>query len=181
VTVLERSLRGTPSALVRAEPAGELLTAYLAGRSDCTRRAYTQDLDDFRRFLGVDKVSEAAHLLLSRGHGNANALALAWKASLQERRLQAATINRRLAALRSLVQLARTLGLVPWILEVRNVRAESYRDTRGPGRRGVRLLLDEIERPGTIRASATTPLSVCSMSLCLPATSVAESQRPASP
>jgi integrase/recombinase XerC len=72
-------------------------------------------------------------------------VALAWKASLQERRLQAATINRRLAALRSLVQLARTLGIVPWALEVQNVRAESYRDTRGPGLSGVRLLLNEVE------------------------------------
>jgi len=140
--------RGAANALVKAEPADELLAAFLSGRSDCTRRAYNQDLDDFRRFLGAGIVSEAAHLLLSRGHGNANALALAWRANLQERRLQAATINRRLAALRSLVQLARTLGIVPWTLEVRNLRAESYRDTRGPGRRGVRLLLDEIERRG---------------------------------
>ncbi len=146
MTVLAPRPRSTPDALAKAEPGHELLAAFLSGRSDCTRRAYSQDLDDFRRFLGVGKVSEAAHLLLSRGHGDANALALAWKANLQERRLQAATINRRLAALRSLVQLARTLGIVPWALEVRNVRAESYRDTRGPGRHGVRLLLDEIER-----------------------------------
>ncbi len=144
--MLVKTPRGTANALVKAEPADELLAAFLSGRSECTRRAYSQDLEDFGRFLGVDKVSEAAHLLLSRDHGNANALALAWKASLQERRLQAATINRRLAALRSLVRLARTLGIVPWALEVRNVRAESYRDTRGPGRNGVRLLLDEIER-----------------------------------
>jgi len=152
VTVLEKRHRDTPSALVKAEPAEELLVAFLSGRSECTRRAYSQDLDDFRRFLGARKVSEAAHLLLSRGHGNANALALAWKANLQERRLQAATINRRLAALRSLVQLARTLGIVPWALDVRNMRAESYRDTRGPGRNGVRLLLDEIERRGDRKA-----------------------------
>jgi integrase/recombinase XerC len=131
---------------VRAEPADELLAAFLAGRSDCTRRAYSQDLDDFRRFLGARKVSDAATALLSRGHGEANRVALAWKASLQERHLQAATINRRLAALRSLVQLARTLGIVPWALEVQNVRAESYRDTRGPGLSGVRLLLNEVER-----------------------------------
>ena len=146
MTVLEKGPRGTANALVKAEPADELLAAFLSGRSECTRRSYSQDLEDFGRFLGVGKVSEAAHLLLSRGHGEANALALAWKANLQERRLQAATINRRLAALRSLVQLARTLGIVPWALDVRNVRAESYRDTRGPGRHGVRLLLDEIER-----------------------------------
>jgi len=152
MTVLATRPRGTVNALVNAGPGDELLTAFLSGRSDCTRRAYSQDLDDFRRFLGVGKVSEAAHLLLSRGHGNANAVALAWRANLRERGLQAATINRRLAALRSLVQLARTLGIVPWTLEVQNVRAESYRDTRGPGRRGVRLLLDEIERRGDKKA-----------------------------
>ena len=122
VTVMVERPRGKPEALVKAEPADELLAAFLSGRSDCTRRAYSQDLDDFRRFLGADIVSEAAHLLLSRGHGNANALALAWRANLQERRLQAATINRRLAALRSLVQLARTLGIVPWTPEVRNLK-----------------------------------------------------------
>ena len=137
MTLVVTRPRGAANALIKAEPADELLAAFLSGRSDCTRRAYSQDLDDFRHFLGVGRVSEAAHLLLSRGHGNANALALAWRADLQERRLQAATINRRLAALRSLVQLARTLGIVPWTLEVRNVRAESYRDTRGPGRNGV--------------------------------------------
>ena len=146
MTVLEKRHKDTPSALVRAEPGHELLAAFLAGRSDCTRRAYSQDLDDFRRFLGARKVSDAATALLSRGHGEANRVALAWKANLVERGLQAATINRRLAALRSLVQLARTLGIVPWTLEVRNLRAESYRDTRGPGRNGVRLLLDEVER-----------------------------------
>ncbi len=146
MTVLVPRPRSTPNALVKAEPEEELLAAFLAGRSDCTRRAYGQDLDDFRRFLGARKVSDAAAALLSHGHGEANRVALAWKASLIERRLQAATINRRLAALRSLVQLARTLGIVPWALEVRNVRAESYRDTRGPGRNGVRRLLDEVER-----------------------------------
>ena len=146
MTVLVKWPGGTTNALVEADPAEGLLIAFLSGRSDCTRRAYSQDLDDFRRFVGVGKVSEAAHLLLSRGHGNANALALAWRANLRERGLQAATINRRLAALRSLVQLARTLGIVPWTLEVKNVRAESYRDTRGPGRSGVRLLLEHLER-----------------------------------
>ncbi|MDP2674142.1 MAG: hypothetical protein Q8Q00_04450 [Dehalococcoidia bacterium] len=61
--------RSTPTALVNDEPADELLAAFLSGRSDCTRRAYNQDLDDLRRFLGVGRVSEAAHLLLSRATG----------------------------------------------------------------------------------------------------------------
>src|SRR5262249_35191138 len=71
----------------------------------------------------------------------ANETVLHFRTALQARGLAPATINRRLAALRSLVKLARTLGLVSWVLEVEGVRAESYRDTRGPGHAGFRKLL----------------------------------------
>jgi len=64
---------------------------------------------------------------------------------LLERGLAPATVNRRLAALRSLVALARTLGLVGWTLEVGSVKAERYRDTRGPGVAAVRRLLAAVE------------------------------------
>jgi integrase/recombinase XerC len=59
-----------------------------------------------------------------------------------ERGLAPATVNRRLAAVRSLVALARTLGMVPWELSVAGVRSEAYRDTAGPGKRGTKRLLD---------------------------------------
>jgi integrase/recombinase XerC len=62
-----------------------------------------------------------------------------------ERGLSPATINRRLAALRSLVKVAGTLGIVPWNLEVSNVKSKAYRDTRGPGQDGFRRLLGEVE------------------------------------
>jgi integrase/recombinase XerC len=38
-----------------------------------------------------------------------------------------------LAALRSLVKLANTVGLVSWRLSVESMKSQSYRDTRGPG------------------------------------------------
>ena len=60
---------------------------------------------------------------------------------MTDRGLQAATINRRLAALRSLVKLANTLGLVPWTLAVENVKTQAYRDTRGPGLDGFKAIL----------------------------------------
>ena len=124
---------------------GRLVAAFYSGRNERTLRAYRQDLEDFRRFAGTQSVGEVAHQLLACGHGEANALALAYKADLVGRELAAATVNRRLAALRSLVKLARTLGMVPWTLEVENVAAESYRDTRGPGRDGFNLLLDKLD------------------------------------
>jgi integrase/recombinase XerC len=58
-----------------------------------------------------------------------------------KRGLPVTTINRRFATLRSLVKLANTLGLVSWTLRVKNVPAQPYRDTRGPGRDGFRAML----------------------------------------
>jgi integrase/recombinase XerC len=58
-----------------------------------------------------------------------------------ERELAAITINRRLTALRSMIKLARTLGIIPWTLEIQGLKTEGYRDTRGPGRNGFRALL----------------------------------------
>ncbi len=151
-TALTVHARQTPTALI---------DSFLAGRNEQTLRAYRQDLEGFRAFVGAESLDAAAALLLSRSLGEANELALRYRASLVEQNLAAATVNRRLAALRSLVKLARTLGMVSWTLEVANVRAEAYRDTRGPGRGGVgRLLklLDERQDAKAIRDRATVRL-----------------------
>lgn len=131
-------------ALRRTTPA-DLIAAFLAGRSQRTLDAYRSDLEDFREFVRAQDTNEAAQYLLGYGHGEANRLALAYRADLIGRQLQAATVNRRLAALRSLVKLARTLGMVAWSLEVSNLKVQTYRDTRGPGRQGFRRLLEETE------------------------------------
>ena len=131
-----------PLQTVDARSAAErLVEAFLSGRAKTTLRAYQGDISDFRRFVGAETNEEAAELLLSRGHGGANELALRYRGDLLERGLAAATVNRRLAALRSVVKLARVLGMVPWSLEVPSVESQPYRDTRGPGAAGFRLLL----------------------------------------
>src|SRR5262249_20138524 len=125
--------------------AARLVEAFLAGRSPQTLRAYRKDLEDFAAFLGVASVEAIPTSLLGGGQGSANELALRYRAHLQARGLAPATVNRRLAALRSLVKLARVVGLVAWALDVDGVRAEKYRDTRGPGRQGFRQLLAALE------------------------------------
>ena len=116
-----------------------LIASFLRGRSKTTIQAYRKDLKDFQKFLNTSSIDEATNILLSHGHGHANNIALAYKTHLIARDLQAATVNRRLAALRSLVKLARTLGMVSWSLEVENMRSESYRDTLGQGKMDLRL------------------------------------------
>lgn len=135
-----------PSLPAAAESSAErLIAAFLAGRSPQTLRAYQGDLADFAAFAGASDVAGAATALLTAGHGGTNEAALRYRAHLLDRRLSPATINRRLAALRSLVALAKTLGMVPWDLCVPGLRAQSYRDTRGPGTAGFRKLLVRAE------------------------------------
>ena len=76
------------------------------------------DFQDFGVFLGAATAGEAARDLLSGSKREAKATALAYRAHMIEQGLQAATINRRLAAIRSLVKLAYTLGRIKWTLLV---------------------------------------------------------------
>jgi len=135
------SLLSNAAGLVSFRPAQALTDAFYAGRTERTIRAYQQDLEDFRVFLGAQSTEEAAQALIGSDHGAANGVALAYKAHLIERGLQPATVNRRLAALRSIVKLARTLGLVAWTLEVEGMKLQAYRDTRGPGREAVSRMI----------------------------------------
>lgn len=123
----------------------DLVKAFLEGKSGSTLRAYDQDLRDFAEFMGTATPNEAAKVLVGSAPGAANALALAYRADLTKRGLAPATVNRRLAALRSLVKLARILGFVTWSLEVKNLETAPIRDTRGPGRVGFEKLLEELD------------------------------------
>lgn len=110
-----------------------LLESFLRGKRKSTLRAYEQGLKAFAAFLSLQSVNQAAALLFSRGHGAANKMALDFRSWMIEEKLAAATINNRLSALRSLVDLGRRLGVVAWAVEVDNVPEEAYRETSGPG------------------------------------------------
>jgi integrase/recombinase XerC len=126
--------------------AQNLIDSFFAGKSPKTVEAYKKDLQDFQKFLGEKTEREAATKFVRVSLGEANSIALQYRQHLIERGLQATTINRRLAALRSLTQMARTLGIITWKLEIRNQKTQSYRNTAGPGKTGVQKLREEISR-----------------------------------
>lgn len=140
-----------PSRLVKQKVAA-LIQAFLSGRNALTIRAYRQDLNDFSTFSESSGVDDAARGLLSLTPGDANALALGYRANMVERGLQASTINRRLAALRAMVKLARTLGIVLWSLEVQNLKVEHDRDLRGPARGTLKKVLHDLKQRGDAKA-----------------------------
>lgn len=120
-----------------------LIQAFLSGRKTTTIQAYRRDLVQFSDFLGLDSLDTAAKHLLNLPHGQANALVLAYKAHLVDQlELQSSTVNRRLAAIRSLVKLARMMGLVTWDIEVENRKHAPYRDVQGIGLDDVKAILN---------------------------------------
>ncbi|MFM7191714.1 MAG: tyrosine-type recombinase/integrase, partial [Microcystaceae cyanobacterium] len=102
-------------------------------RSPNTRRTYAKGLKDF--FVAMtqaDPSPERIAWFLSLGRFEAIALVLRYRAGLLERGLTPATVNVRLAAIKSLVNYARKVGRCDYSLEdVDGLRVETYRDTRG--------------------------------------------------
>src|SRR5260370_7887011 len=96
---------GRSGTLDPTSAAARLLRAFLNGRKAETITAYRQDLEDFQAFIQAPSLEQAASLLLAQGPGEANALALDYKAHLMDRELSANTITRNLPALPILVNL----------------------------------------------------------------------------
>jgi integrase/recombinase XerC len=101
-------------------------------RCENTRNARDHDCRVFAKFLGMPDNRTACAFLASQELGQANAVAMAFRQHEMARGCAPATINRRLAALRRLIVLGRRLGVVPWTLDVDDLRASAFRDSRGP-------------------------------------------------
>lgn len=130
-------------------PERDILAELLADkRSVNTKRAYAWDLKDF--FLSVANAEPRPQLVaefLRLERFTAIALVLQYKAALIEKGLSEATVNRRLAAIKSLVKYAQKVGKCLWSLEeVEGERIRSYRDTRGVGAEDYSRILEMCDR-----------------------------------
>jgi hypothetical protein len=162
----------SPKAIDPTSQAARLLAAFLAGRKQETIKAYRADLEDFQAFVQVSTLDQAAGMIMARGLGEANALALAYRTHLMERDLAAITINRRLTALRSMIKLARTLGLIPSFLRV--LRSVDYGPIRGPPMSiSVTCLCGAKLNAPNSAAGKTASCPVCKMRLMVPTPLVA--------
>ncbi|PSP18716.1 MAG: integrase [Cyanobacteria bacterium QS_8_64_29] len=127
-----------------SRPDRDLLQALLADkRSPYTRRAYRRDLYDFfRTMAGADPNPQLVAEFLRLDRYSALSVVLEYKAHLQDRGLAEATINRRLAAIKSLVNYARQIGRCDYSLQdITGERVRPYRDTAGISAEAFRAML----------------------------------------
>src|SRR5215467_12089618 len=91
-----------------------LIERWQEGRSPHTVRAYGRDLAHFAKWSDATTMGEAITNLLAGSMGEANERLHAYRGAMLDAGLAPSTVNRRLSALRSIVQLGRTFGLVTW-------------------------------------------------------------------
>lgn len=102
-------------------------------RSPATRRAYASDLKDFFiKVTGTNPSSRLVREFLQLDRSTAIAAVVKYKALLIQSGKSEATVNRRLAAIKSLVRYAQNIGQCEWSLEsVSGEKVQAYRDTTG--------------------------------------------------
>jgi integrase/recombinase XerC len=112
----------------------DILAEHLADRrSEATREGYAKDLKDFfKSVFDSEPTQQLVGDLLALQKPEAITLVLRYKAGLIQRQLAENTVNRRLAAIKSLVTFAKLRGLIDWDLsEIRGEPSQAYRDTTG--------------------------------------------------
>lgn len=127
---------------------------FLASQSsEQTRRGYDGSVRDFAAFLGsADGRAlgqyDVVRLLRGMNAGQAHGILTGYRVHLTRTGKQPATINVRLAAIRSLVQEAKRNGLLDYEIDVKGVRSRNYRDTAGPGFDRYQQMLAKVELRG---------------------------------
>jgi integrase/recombinase XerC len=111
-------------------------------RSPHTRRVYQKDIENFLADLNL----ELGKFLSLDRHG-AYAIVSRYKGDLLQKNLKSATINRRLAAIKSLVAFSYNCGHCDFMLEsVKGEKLSAYRDTSGIDPEAFKRVLGGIDR-----------------------------------
>lgn len=117
-------------------------------RSPETKRAYQGDIRIFFEVMfKTEPTREMMKQFLDLTQGQAIALVMKYKGVLIKSGLKEATINRRLAAIKSLARYARKVGHCNFALEdVSGEKTKSYRDTTGISQQEFKKVLASVDR-----------------------------------
>ena len=133
-----------------------------------TREGYTKDLTDFFLFVTQgesvyltegskrkspiksqvkEELSRLSQSFVAIGRLKALELTARYRECMVQRGLQANTINRRLAAVKSMVRMARRLEMCDWTLaEVDGLKVKPYKDTRGVSVEKYQKIMAQVEK-----------------------------------
>ncbi|GAB1544594.1 site-specific tyrosine recombinase XerD [Scytonema sp. NUACC21] len=134
-------------AQLRNDP--DVLAQLLADkRNPNTRRAYEKDIRDFfSKMTGLYPTQDSVLEFLHLEREQAVMVVLKYKALLIQGGVREATVNRRLAAIKSLAKMGRKLGVCNYSLEdVEGEKVRAYRDTRGVDTKAIAKVIGQFDR-----------------------------------
>ncbi|AFY97196.1 tyrosine-type recombinase/integrase [Chamaesiphon minutus] len=128
---------------------------------DSTRKQYVKAIDNFCQFAyNGSATPETIEEFLALDRYAAIEIVLKYRRHSIDKNLAPSTINVRLAAIKSLVDMARKLGKTTVDLsDIESIPAESYRDTRGISVEQFKLMLDAIVGSPT-GGNPSTPIGI---------------------
>jgi integrase/recombinase XerC len=129
-----------------------ILDLFLSSHSVATNQAYEKDLSALAVFLGETRAVKAGIWVLDASSSEVNMVAATWQRQMSSSGLSPATINRRIAAIRSLLSLGRALGSTTSEIHLSDLRACPTRDTRGPGTEAIAQMVTLLEQERTPKA-----------------------------
>lgn len=130
----------------------QVVALFLSSHSSSTNKAYRKDLIALADFLGTVSAEEAGAWILANTSAEVNLVAATWQKQMLSNGLSPATVNRRIAALRSLLGLGRALGSTASEIHLSDIRSCPTRDTRGPGAEAVARMVALLEQEETPKA-----------------------------
>lgn len=135
--------------------AAERLKQWLDGLGPNTQRAYARDLGMVAAYMGEPGGATAIGAALDRLCAMPRARALTyiegWRNEMLAAGLSSATINRRLAAVNSALREIAKADIGPGRLDMKGVKPEARKDTRGPAVGKVARAIEQLETSGTPR------------------------------
>jgi site-specific recombinase XerC len=131
----------------------DTLQTFLKTKKPTTVEAYTDGLTRFARFLGVPSNEEALAQVLTMKQGALTGLAIRFQDRLTKE-YAPASVNLRLASLKSIVKCARSLGYTTNEIIIKPLSPEPTKSTEGPSHDKIVQCLKELEVRGSCRTNA---------------------------
>lgn len=123
----------------------DVFNRFMGKRDPKTKAMYQRRWRFFADHLKLDGPETALAFMTQAGRGQAHAAAEGFVSEMVQDGKSSAVVNQSVAALRSMLKIARQVGMMEWSLELEGVKHEARRSTRGPGLEGCGKILAHIE------------------------------------
>lgn len=138
-----------PITSVETMSSSDVAKNWLAAHSPKTLLVYRDSMKSMAKSFAVSGEELCAQLLSSKGQ--ASIMVLQYKQWMVKNKAAAATVNVRLASIRSFIEFANTVGHINWRLTIKGLKDAPFRDTEGPGVDGIKAMLALADAHGNIQ------------------------------